>query len=96
MLLPSGLSYHLLCTGLHIQMTLLAEVIEFAFISQKQLRDKKKSWLSTGVMIFSERSSINLNLLLLTELLSASLTIYICEGLLKNSFMTAFMLMSCI
>lgn len=42
MLLPSGLSYHLLCTGLHIQMTLLAEVIEFAFISQKQLRDKKK------------------------------------------------------
>lgn len=47
-------------------------------------------------MIFSERSSINLNLLLLTELFSASPNVYICEGLLKKSFMTAFMLLSCI
>lgn len=36
-------------------------------------------------MIFFEINSIHLNLLLLTELLSASPTIYICEGLWKNT-----------
>lgn len=43
-------------------------------------------------MIFSERTSINLNLFLLAEFFSASPNIYICEELLKKPLMTAFLL----
>lgn len=75
----------LLCMGLHIQMTLLAEVTEFAFLQPETTDRKKKSWLSISLITFFEGKSINLNLLLLTELLSASPTIYICEGLLENT-----------
>jgi len=75
MQLASCLSCCSLCIRLHIQMTLVAEVTEFAFLQPETTdRQKKKSWLS-----------INLNLLLLTDLLSAAPTIHICEGLLKNT-----------
>lgn len=81
----SCLSCCLLCMGLHIQMTLLAEVTEFAFLQPETTERQKKSWLSISLITFFEGKSINLNFLLLTELLSASPTIYICEGLLKNT-----------
>lgn len=82
--LASCLSCCLLCTGLHTQMTLLAEVTEFAFLQPETTERQTQSWLSISLMIFFERTSINLNLLLFTELLSASPTNYICEGLLKS------------
>lgn len=68
------------CIGCHIQTALLAEVTDFSFLlpaTTIRKKKKKKACLSISLMIFFERNTVNLALLLLMELPQVFPTIYV-------------------